>query len=148
MFSCRFTISPFINSDFTISPLHHLVVTQFNHFTMRIEIYCWICWNHFTITHYSCFLKQVILLLYVVRTNPLWQKTLKKGVFKSKEKGLTIVEGNAQAKEKVFAPVEGVLASYHHFTISLFFFFFFWSGLQCPKAYSLWGGVVPSPSIG
>ena len=27
-------------------------------------------------------------------------------------------------------------------------FFFFWSGLQCPKAYSLWGGVVPSPSIG
>ena len=23
-----------------------------------------------------------------------------------------------------------------------------WSGLQCPKAYSLWGGVVPSPSIG
>ena len=25
---------------------------------------------------------------------------------------------------------------------------FFWSGLQCPKAYSLWGGVVPSPSIG
>ena len=26
--------------------------------------------------------------------------------------------------------------------------FFFWSGLQCPKAYSLWGGVVPSPSIG
>ena len=29
-----------------------------------------------------------------------------------------------------------------------YFFFFFWSGLQCPKAYSLWGGVVPSPSIG
>ena len=29
-----------------------------------------------------------------------------------------------------------------------FIFFFFWSGLQCPKAYSLWGGVVPSPSIG
>ena len=28
------------------------------------------------------------------------------------------------------------------------FFLFFWSGLQCPKAYSLWGGVVPSPSIG
>ena len=27
-------------------------------------------------------------------------------------------------------------------------FFFFWSGLQGPKAYSLWGGVVPSPSIG
>ena len=27
-------------------------------------------------------------------------------------------------------------------------FSFFWSGLQCPKAYSLWGGVVPSPSIG
>ena len=27
-------------------------------------------------------------------------------------------------------------------------FLFFWSGLQCPKAYSLWGGVVPSPSIG
>ena len=25
---------------------------------------------------------------------------------------------------------------------------FFWSGLQGPKAYSLWGGVVPSPSIG
>ena len=25
---------------------------------------------------------------------------------------------------------------------------FFWSGLQDPKAYSLWGGVVPSPSIG
>ena len=29
-----------------------------------------------------------------------------------------------------------------------FFSFFFWSGLQGPKAYSLWGGVVPSPSIG
>ena len=29
-----------------------------------------------------------------------------------------------------------------------FFLFFFWSGLQGPKAYSLWGGVVPSPSIG
>ena len=28
------------------------------------------------------------------------------------------------------------------------FFFFFWSGLQGPKAYSLWGGVVPSPRIG
>ena len=25
---------------------------------------------------------------------------------------------------------------------------FFWSGLRGPKAYSLWGGVVPSPSIG
>ena len=29
-----------------------------------------------------------------------------------------------------------------------FFSSFFWSGLQGPKAYSLWGGVVPSPSIG
>ena len=28
------------------------------------------------------------------------------------------------------------------------FLSFFWSGLQGPKAYSLWGGVVPSPSIG
>ena len=28
------------------------------------------------------------------------------------------------------------------------FFSFFWSGLQGPKAYSLWGGVVPSPCIG
>ena len=28
------------------------------------------------------------------------------------------------------------------------FFLFFWSGLRSPKAYSLWGGVVPSPSIG
>ena len=28
------------------------------------------------------------------------------------------------------------------------FFFFFWSGLRGPKAYSLWGGVVPSLSIG
>ena len=27
-------------------------------------------------------------------------------------------------------------------------FSFFWSGLQGPKAYSLWGGLVPSPSIG
>ena len=26
--------------------------------------------------------------------------------------------------------------------------FFFWSGLQGPKAYSLWYGVVPKPSIG
>ena len=30
----------------------------------------------------------------------------------------------------------------------VFFFLFFGSGLQCPEAYSLWGGVVPSPSIG
>ena len=29
-----------------------------------------------------------------------------------------------------------------------FFLLFFWSGLRGPKAYSLWGGVVPSPSIG
>ena len=29
-----------------------------------------------------------------------------------------------------------------------FFFLFFWSGLQGPKAYSLWYGVVPKPSIG
>ena len=27
-------------------------------------------------------------------------------------------------------------------------FFFFWSGLQGPKAYSLWYGVVTKPSIG
>ena len=25
---------------------------------------------------------------------------------------------------------------------------FFWSGLRGSKAYSLWGGVIPSPSIG
>ena len=30
----------------------------------------------------------------------------------------------------------------------LSFLALFWSGLQGPKAYSLWGGVVPSPSIG
>ena len=29
-----------------------------------------------------------------------------------------------------------------------FFLFFFVSGLWGPKSYSLWGGVVPSPSIG
>ena len=29
-----------------------------------------------------------------------------------------------------------------------FFLFFFWSGLRGSKAYSLWGGVIPSPSIG
>ena len=29
--------------------------------------------------------------------------------------------------------------------ISFFIFLFFWSGLRGPKAYSLWGGVVPSP---
>ena len=28
------------------------------------------------------------------------------------------------------------------------FFFFFGSGLRGPKAYSLWDGVVPNPSIG
>ena len=27
-------------------------------------------------------------------------------------------------------------------------FSFFWSGHQGPKAYSLWGGVIPSPIIG
>ena len=26
--------------------------------------------------------------------------------------------------------------------------FLFWSGLRGSKAYSLWGGVIPSPSIG
>ena len=30
----------------------------------------------------------------------------------------------------------------------LLFLVFFWSGLQGPKAYSLWYGVVPKPSIG
>ena len=34
------------------------------------------------------------------------------------------------------------------FCDGLSFLFFFWSGLRGPKAYSLWGGVVPSPSIG
>ena len=29
-----------------------------------------------------------------------------------------------------------------------FFLSFFWSGLRGPKSYSLWSGVVPSPSIG
>ena len=29
-----------------------------------------------------------------------------------------------------------------------FFLSFFWSGLRGSKAYSLWGGVIPSPSIG
>ena len=28
------------------------------------------------------------------------------------------------------------------------YFILFWSGLRGPKAYSLWGGIVPSPSIG
>ena len=43
-------------------------------------------------------------------------------------------------------PVSG---HYYGWLPDLFLFFsFFWSGLQCPKAYSLWGGVVPSPSIG
>ena len=28
------------------------------------------------------------------------------------------------------------------------YLFFFWSGHGGSKAYSLWGGVVPSPSIG
>ena len=32
--------------------------------------------------------------------------------------------------------------------VTVFFLSFFWSGLRGPKAYSLWGGVVPSPSIG
>ena len=37
---------------------------------------------------------------------------------------------------------------YKNVTQSVFFLSFFWSGLRGPKAYSLWGGVVPSPSIG
>ena len=28
------------------------------------------------------------------------------------------------------------------------FFSFFWSGHRGSKAYSLWGGIIPSPSIG
>ena len=41
-----------------------------------------------------------------------------------------------------------VLGEFTYLLMLIFFFSFFWSGLQCPKAYSLWGGVVPSPSIG
>ena len=36
----------------------------------------------------------------------------------------------------------------HTINVISFFIFFFWYGLQGPKAYSLWGGVVTSPSIG
>ena len=36
----------------------------------------------------------------------------------------------------------------HWFGINPAFLSFFWSGPRGPKAYSLWGGVVPSPSIG
>ena len=64
---------------------------------------------------------------------------------------------------------KGILKHYHYFSdpkvctgivavrripcscydcTTISFFFFFWSGLRCPEAYSLWGGVVPSPSIG
>ena len=37
---------------------------------------------------------------------------------------------------------------YHAQLWSGSFLSFFWSGLRGPKAYSLWGGVFPSPSIG
>ena len=37
---------------------------------------------------------------------------------------------------------------YKKFTGYLFFLSFFRSGLRGPKDYSLWGGVVPYPSIG
>ena len=40
-----------------------------------------------------------------------------------------------------------VYVTYEHQTHYLYFYFF-WSGLRGPKSYSLWGGVVPSPSIG
>ena len=33
-FICGFTISPFIQSDFTISPFHHFFVTPFHHFAI------------------------------------------------------------------------------------------------------------------
>ena len=38
-----------------------------------------------------------------------------------------------------------VMMLYHPFLLS---FLFFWSGLRGSKAYSLWGGVIPSLSIG
>ena len=34
MFSCGFTIFPFINSDFTISPFHHYTIFSSHHFTI------------------------------------------------------------------------------------------------------------------
>ena len=42
----------------------------------------------------------------------------------------------------------GSIAKFQSIEVGVFFLSFFWSGLQGPKAYLLWGGVVPSQSIG
>ena len=126
-------ISPLINSDFTIAWLHHFTIVPFSHhtispfrhFTMRIEIYCWIFCDHFTITHSSCFLKQVVLMLAEVRTNPLWQQPLKNKGLQIQGKRIEHSRRGCQAKEKRFPPVEGVLAAHHHFTISPFIILLF-----------------------
>ena len=65
-----------------------------------------------------------------------------KGKFDREEKPVEDSCGNKKANPKV--EIHYLLRK--HFFLS--FFFFFWSGLQGPKAYSLWGGVFPSPSIG
>ena len=85
MLSCGFTISPFIKISRTISPFqhlviasfHHVLVSPFHHFIMKIDIYCWICWENFFITPSSCLFLHVILLLTVVRKNPLRYQSLR-----------------------------------------------------------------------
>ena len=63
---------------------HHITIYQwcFYHFTMRIEIYFLICWDHFTIAYSSFFLKQVILKFAVMQTNKLCQQPQIKMVIK------------------------------------------------------------------
>ena len=52
-----------------ISPYHHLsmVFSPFHHLTTSIDIYCYIRWDHFTITSSSYFLNQVLLQFSVLK---------------------------------------------------------------------------------
>ena len=58
------------------------------------------------------------------------------------------IENSVDVKGGFCEKKNGFVSGIDKFMKNFLSFSFFWSGLQCPKAYSLWGGVVPSPSIG
>ena len=74
-----------INGVFTISKFYHKDLN-----------YCWIHWDHFTITSSSCFLNWVILQLSVLKEIQLWQWPLRKRGPKTKDKEL---EGDKNQRE-------------------------------------------------
>ena len=69
-------------------------------------------------------------------------------VFDAASPGICSCGGIDVAEEFSFAVVAIMARVYAVAMCPTVAILFFWSGLQCPKAYSLWGGVVPSPSIG